>query len=231
MSTTRVLLTRDRVLLTRDYFYSSSHFASSRDSSLLIPNSASIPSLAIPEHALHPQRQSSNMNLGFFRHSPAFAQALQVSCLLSHPGGACGGGGATHRNGRAWIHFVAVHFVPLMTGHPACMDLGSILFSDETLQNNNPSPFLGFTATLPSAHSLHGPFLETAMSWSIHSLSGKAVSPPSSTSDKYSNTVATRCPPSAANAAPLFELNSPTSWCASYFSPMWYRSTCMSSPW
>ena len=123
------------------------------------------------------------MNPGFFSHSPAFAHALHVSCLLSHPGGAAGGGGATHRNGRAWIHLVAVHLVPEITGHPACMDLGSILFSGVMDQNKSPSPFLGFTATWSSAHALHGPPSEP-IEGSSHSLSGNAVSPPSSTSER-----------------------------------------------
>jgi hypothetical protein len=136
--------------------------------------------------------------------------------LFSHPGGAAGGGGAVHLNGLAWIHFVAVHFSPLITGHPACIDRWSILFSGVMLQNSSPSPFLGLTATRSTAQSLHGPF-SSPLVGSIHSLSGNAVSPPSSTSVRYRRTVATLCPPSAASCAPDLESSSPTSWCASYF--------------
>ena len=158
-------------------------------------------------HALHAHRQSCSMNPGFFLHSPAFAHALHSSCLLSHPGGALGGAGADHRNGLAWIHFVAVHFSPAITGHPACMLCGSMVFSLFTDQNSKPSPFRGLTATLPckekktrrqyncpygyknklvtSAHSLHFcPSAHVFSSGVIHSLSGNAVSPPSSTSER-----------------------------------------------
>lgn len=48
---------------------------------------------------------------------------------------------------------VAVHFCPLITGHPACMDAGSCVPSDLTLKNNKASPRRGLTATRPLVQS------------------------------------------------------------------------------
>mmetsp|Transcript_6969 Transcript_6969/g.30536 ORF Transcript_6969/g.30536 Transcript_6969/m.30536 type:complete len:229 (+) Transcript_6969:2091-2777(+) len=151
-------------------------------------------------HALHAHRQSCSMNPGFFLHSPALAHALHSSCLLSHPGGALGGAGADHRNGLAWIHFVAVHFVPPSTAHPPCRLVGSSWPLRWTLWNSSASPRRGRTCNLPRAHwlddlELYNPRTSVSPSGSIHApCLGNTVSPPASTSLRYINTVATRWP-------------------------------------
>lgn len=89
--------------------------------------------------------------------------------------------------GATCIHFVAVHFVPLMTGHPAWLEPPSSSPPVFILQKSSTARFSGFTATPVLAQSLHFPVrpLGTAVF-------GKTVSPPSSTSARYSSAVAMR---------------------------------------
>ena len=111
-------------------------------------------------------------------------------------------------------HLVAVHFSPLMTGHEACMLLSSSLPVSDMSQNRMASPVRGLLAGPRFAHCVKprrqrcsaaaerictprtGEKLSAAFfasSSAQRDLSGKTVSPPSSTSDKNMSTVATRC--------------------------------------
>lgn len=80
----------------------------------------------------------------FFPHSPAAAHSGQCSSSSEHP---------TFKlflTGRSkdltWIHFVADHFSPSMTGQLPCRLFGSVVALTWRLKKSRASPLLGFTA-------------------------------------------------------------------------------------
>lgn len=81
------------------------------------------------------------MYSGFFVHSPRTAHLSQLSCIfVQFPLGV-----TILSNESTWIHLVADHFSPSITGHPPWRLNGSGIASGWRLKNNKASPFLGFT--------------------------------------------------------------------------------------
>lgn len=82
------------------------------------------------------------MYSGFFSHSPLRAHDVQLGSSSTHSlvDLACG-----FSKDRTWIHLVADHFSPSMTGQLPCRLVLSVVASGWRLKNNSASPFLGFT--------------------------------------------------------------------------------------
>mmetsp|Transcript_3782 Transcript_3782/g.16038 ORF Transcript_3782/g.16038 Transcript_3782/m.16038 type:complete len:234 (+) Transcript_3782:194-895(+) len=162
------------------------------------------------------------MYAGFLSHSPALAHAPHFSSSSSHtPGG--NGDLCPTANAPTCIHFVADHLTPFETGHPACVDFTSSFPPTSRDQNKSASPRRGFTATPRWAHSENASSSACGFSF----VYGNTVSPPSSTSERYMRTVATRWPPLLSS---WLNASWNASMCASYFWPFSYRKTWMPSP-
>ena len=130
------------------------------------------------------------MYAGFFSHSPARAHAAHLSSSSSHTPDLKGDLCPTAK-APTCIHFVADHFTPLSTGHPACVDFTSSFPAVSMDQKSSASPRRAFTATPLRAHAENA----SSPSCGFSLVSGNTVSPPLSTSERYIRTVATRWPP------------------------------------
>lgn len=99
-------------------------------------------------HTLQLLRQEPGESLvptmysGFFAHSPVAAQPGHLSSSSWHSSVFCS------PNGRTWIHFVADHFSPSMTGQLPCRLFLSVVALGWRLKNSKASPFTGFTANI-----------------------------------------------------------------------------------
>ena len=92
-----------------------------------------------PVEALVPTMYS-----GFFAHSPAAAHLGHISSSSWQPPVLAFG--KPEDQDRTWIHFVADHFSPSMTGQLPCRLFVSVVALGWRLKNSNASPFTGLTA-------------------------------------------------------------------------------------
>lgn len=83
------------------------------------------------------------MYKGFFLHSPLRAHAGQFGSSSTHSLVARLDGNESKE--RTWIHLVADHFSPSMTGQLPCKLVLSVVASGWRLKNSRASPFIGFT--------------------------------------------------------------------------------------
>jgi hypothetical protein len=84
------------------------------------------------------------MYVGFLWHSPIAAHLGQSSLSSEHGASVLTSGGLS--NDLTWIHFVADHFSPSITGQlPWRLPVSAVALTWR-LKNSSASPFFGFTA-------------------------------------------------------------------------------------